>query len=71
MGAAVECHSGHAYAERPRAFRWQGERFEIKAIVAEWQTPQGKHFRVQTTDGQNFELVYKIDADAWEIFHHR
>jgi len=68
MDAAVECHSGYAYAERPVALQWQAERLEIKTILAEWQTPEGKHFRVQTTDDQNFELIYKIAVDTWEIY---
>ena len=66
MDAAVECHSGYAYAERPIALQWQGERLEIKTILAEWQTPDGKHFRVQTTDDQNFELIYRIAENAWK-----
>jgi hypothetical protein len=68
MDAAVECHSGYAYAERPIALHWQGERLEIKMILAEWQTPDGKHFRVQTTDDQNFELIYRIAEDAWKAY---
>jgi hypothetical protein len=68
MDAAVECHSGYAYAERPIALLWQGERLEIKTILAEWQTPDGKHFRVQTTDDQNFELIYRIAEDAWKAY---
>jgi hypothetical protein len=68
MDAAVECHSGYAYAERPIALQWQGERLEIKMILAEWQTPDGKHFRVQTTDDQNFELIYRIAEDAWKAY---
>jgi len=63
----VECHSGYAYAERPLAFKWQSERLEIKAIIAEWQTPQSKHFRVSTIDEQIFDLVYEFDRDAWEV----
>ena len=68
MDAAVECHSGYAYAERPIALLWQGERLEIKTNLAEWQTPDGKHFRVQTTDDQNFELIYRIAEDAWKAY---
>jgi hypothetical protein len=68
MDAAVECHSGYAYAERPIALQWQGERLEIKTILAEWQTPDGTHFRVQTTDDQNFELIYRIAEDAWKAY---
>lgn len=63
----VECHSGYAYTERPVAFEWHSERKEIKTIVAEWQTPQSKHFRVKTIDEHIFELVYEFDRDEWEV----
>lgn len=67
-GAVVECHSGHTYAERPRAFEWEGERLEIVEIAAEWQTPENKHFRVTTKIGQTFELVYDLSRDTWKAF---
>jgi hypothetical protein len=63
----VKCHSGYAFAERPIAFEWQGKFLEIETILAEWQTPEGKHFRVSTTDEQIFELVYEFVRDAWEV----
>lgn len=69
MDVLVECHSGYAYAERPVAFEWQRERFEIKAIIAEWQTPDSKHFQVSTFDEQIFDLVYEFSRDKWEIIN--
>lgn len=66
--AVVECHSGHTYAERPRAFEWEGERLKIVEIAAEWQTPENKHFRVITKIGQTFELVYDLSKDTWKVF---
>ena len=66
----VECHSGYTYAERPLTFTWAGQRLVIETIAAEWQTPQGKHFRVSTSDEQNFELIYDITKDMWEVFWH-
>jgi hypothetical protein len=68
MTEMVECHSGHTYAQRPRAFIWDDERLEIEAITAEWQTPENKHFRVITKHGQTFELVYDFAGDKWKIF---
>lgn len=67
ISAPVECHSGLEYAERPTALGWQGERLEVEAVEAEWRTPEGKKFRVRTTGGQVFELVYIEWSDEWQI----
>jgi hypothetical protein len=58
MADIVECHSGYAYAERPIAFAWQGQRLIIAEILSQGRTPQAKWFRVSTADGQVFELSY-------------
>jgi hypothetical protein len=67
MTNLVECHSGHEYAERPVSFYWEGQRVEIEEIVARWRVPEGKRFRVLTTDGQIFELFYGELYDEWSI----
>ena len=67
MDAVVECHSGHTYAERPRAFYWYSERFEISTIQAEWRSPEGKHFRAEAKNGSVFELIYKEASNTWQI----
>ena len=64
---AVECHSGFEYAERPTALRWEGQRLEITAILAQWRIPGGKRFRVRVADGQVFELFYGELYDEWRI----
>jgi hypothetical protein len=66
-GAVVNCHSGYAYAERPVTFHWEGERLEIRSIIAEWQTPVSKHFRISTIDERIFEIVYDLAGDVWEV----
>jgi len=63
----VVCHSGFTYAERPIAFWWGEERFEVSAVEANWRTPQGKGFRVRTQQGLRFELFYDEHNDEWEI----
>ena len=63
----VECHSGYAYAQRPVAFEWEGQKLEIETIVAEWQTPEGKYFRVEINDQRNFELFYDPFQERWNI----
>ena len=67
MGETVECHSGYAYAEKPVALTWKAERLEIAGILAEWRTPQAKHFRVRTSDGRSFELACAEPSGEWQV----
>ncbi len=66
-GPLVECHSGYAYAERPVALRWEGQRLEIEQIEAEWRIPGGKRVRVRTGDGRVFNLFYGELYDEWRV----
>lgn len=63
----VECRSDAEYADRPLALVWQGVRLEIAEILASWRGPSEKGFRVKTTNGQAFELVYRQVPDEWHI----
>lgn len=63
----VECRSDSEYAERPLAMKWNGQRYEIAGILARWRAPDEKGFRVKTTDGQIFELIYREGPDEWKI----
>jgi hypothetical protein len=65
--ALVECHSGHTYAERPIALRWDDSRLEIKEVVSRWRIPGGLRFRVQVEDGREFELFYGELYDEWRV----
>ncbi len=67
MGDLVECRSEYDYAGRPTAVWWQGVRLEVAAVEAQWRTPDGKGFRVRTTDGQVFEVFYGAMNDEWTI----
>jgi hypothetical protein len=63
----VECHSEFAYAERPVALTWEGQRLEIGEILAAWRVPEGRRFRVRTRSLRLFELTYREADDAWQI----
>ena len=63
----VECRSDSEYAERPVALYWQGQRLVIVEILSRWRKPDGKIFRVRTTDQQLFELTYDLSADRWLV----
>jgi hypothetical protein len=63
----VECRSEAAYAERPLAFTWQGQRREVAQVLERWRAPAGKGFRVRTQDGGTFTLLYDEHDDVWQI----
>ncbi len=63
----VECHSGSAYADKPVAFSWEGERQVVVEILSQGRTPQSKWFRVKTTGGQVFQLTYREETGDWQI----
>lgn len=63
----VECHSGFTYAQRPIAVQWEDKRYEIETIQSEWRTPEGKGFRVLTTESMAFELFYEDKTQSWTI----
>ena len=73
MTDIVECYSGSAYAERPTALTWQGQRIIIAEILSRGRTPGAKWFRVRSEDGQVFELSYAEAVDErpseheWQI----
>ena len=64
MTDIVECHSGSAYAERPTALVWEGQRLMIAEILSQGRTPQAKWFRVRTANGQIFELSCVDPSDG-------
>lgn len=63
----VECHSGFAYAERPVALTWDGQRLEVESVLAAWRTPGERRFRVRTRNLLIFELTYCEIDDRWQI----
>lgn len=67
MGAVVESYAGYTSPERPRAFVWQGERFEVAEILSRGRLPGGQWFRVRTIGGEVFDLTYTTATDMWRI----
>jgi len=64
---AVECYSGYTYAQEPRAFTWQGQRYEVVEIEQRWREPAGPVFRLRTADGQRWQLAYNEAQDTWSL----
>jgi hypothetical protein len=67
MENPVTCRSDYAYAQRPTTFLWEAGQVDIALVLAEWRTPEGKGFRVQSAHGQVFELFYNQHIDQWRI----
>jgi len=63
----VECRSDAEYADRPRAFMWQGRWLEVAEILARSRKPGEKDFRIKTTDGRAFDLIYREIPDDWLV----
>ncbi len=63
----VKCLSGSHYAERPLSFTWENDLYEVQTILAQWRSPEGRSFRVRTSDQHLFELRYDETHDRWEI----
>jgi len=61
----VKCYSGTTYADRPQSFLWQGRRYKVSKIEAEWLEPGKKFFKVVTEDEKLFELCYNEAHDKW------
>jgi hypothetical protein len=67
MQDTVICHSEYTYAEKPIGLIWHNQQLGIRTILAQWNTPNGKTFRVETDDGQVFELTYVPNWDEWQV----
>ena len=67
MNKLVECLSGYDYADRPISLEWDGQRKEIKTILFRWRTPEGKGFKVESSDNQIFDITYNENDDEWII----
>jgi len=78
----VECYSGHTYAQEPRAFEWEGRRYDVERVVKRWRTPAGPCFRVEVAESSKFksqipnpksqmcnlvDLTYLESTDQWTM----
>jgi hypothetical protein len=74
----VECYSGYTYAQEPRSFEWQGQRYQVGRIAKRWRTPFGPAFRVQVTGISDspspisnwVDLHYSDAEDKWTLTVH-
>ena len=67
MTDLVECRSDYQYAQRPTAVYWDGEWLSVQVILADWEEPDGKGFRVLSGNLIAFDLFYSYEHDSWEV----
>lgn len=72
-GTTVEAYSGYRYGERPRAFTWRGERYQVLSVERRWRTSQGYGFIVRAACRSTDDAVLKEAGDEerpgqrWEL----
>jgi hypothetical protein len=69
MSDLVECRSEVTYPERPVAIHWEGQRLEVREVLASWREPGGVRFRVLAGVDQVFEALYDDSNDEWSVIH--
>ena len=68
MSDPGECYAGSSYPERPRAFVWGGQRYEVQEIIHRRREPEGVEFVVRSLSPEMiFDLFYNIETDQWQI----
>lgn len=64
----VECYAGSTYPERPLAFTWEGQRYEVQEVIDRRREPEGVGFLVRSaTSDTLFDLFYSTESDSWQI----
>jgi len=70
----VEAYAGYRADERPLAFTFEGQRYEVSDIIDRWYegglSPRDQkldYFKVRTVQGLEFILRYSFVFDAWSV----
>lgn len=70
----VETYSGSSVDERPTAFIYQDNRYEIIEIIDRWYeggkkagTPIMNYFKVKAKKGKVFLLRHNLRYDSWAV----
>ena len=67
LAVAVDCYAGARGDETPRRFTRGDQLVEILAVVAQWRTPDHRHFRVRTAAGETYTLRQDVTLGGWEV----
>ena len=70
----VKTKAGYRSAERPVAFFYHDQRYDIEEVIDRWyeggidpRRPIMTYFKVHTNDGQIFLLRYNQKRDVWAL----
>jgi len=63
----VTVYSGYKANERPRDFTVDEDLYEIAEVEDRWYEPAAMYFRVRTTEGKRFILLYNESEDEWTL----
>ena len=64
----VECHAGYRGAEEPRRLVFEDRRtVEVVAVLARWQSPGERGFRLTGDDQTTYVAVHHETADTWTV----
>jgi hypothetical protein len=64
---AVRCLSGYKADERPLSFLVDDDEIEVRTILESWREPDYLYFRVETKDGQAYDLRQHEYEDFWQV----
>ncbi|MGD2063890.1 MAG: hypothetical protein PVF51_09970 [Nitrospirota bacterium] len=67
MRVRVECYAGYRGAETPRRFHIGQRQIAVVEIVARWQEPDQRCFKVRGDDARLYLLRYDDAADEWSV----
>ena len=67
IDSTVECHSGYSSCDHPRAIWYQGQRHLVKEIIAEWRTPDEKHYRLLIAGDLILNAVLIGKENIWKV----
>lgn len=63
----VEAYAGYKGEETPRAFVYDGIRYEVREVLQRWYTDRHSYFKLFADDGHRYVLRYDGDEQIWEL----
>jgi len=60
----------------PAVFRWRGQTYRVARVIDRWSymgrwwmgEGEWRFWRVETTGGGEFELLYDVQAEQWRLY---
>ena len=61
------CYAGYKADERPTAFTWREQSYQVIDIIDRWYDQDGNYFKVLVQDGGQHLLRHDLNEDRWEL----